>query len=373
MSHDLIILGTGGVGSSALFHAAERDLSVLGLDRFPPAHDRGSSHGETRMIRQSYFENPAYVPLLRASYRLWDELVERTGEALFQRTGVAYFGRPEGGLLSGVQASSETHGIPIESVSADDFETRWPGFAKDDSHEVLFEPDAGYLRVEDCIAAYLREAVRLGAEHRHGETILGWEESGDGVEVRTDRGSYQADRLIVTAGCWSSQLLTELRVPLKLVRKHLHWFEVDEALYGEASGFPCFAHEFGGDCFYGFPSAGAGLKLAEHTGGDEIEDPLEASRELDPTDTERIEHYLACCFPQASRKRIRHEVCFYTNSPDEHYLVDRLPGSERVAFAAGLSGHGFKNASALGHALADLVTGEKPIADVGFLGMGRFG
>ena len=160
---------------------------------------------------------------------------------------------------------------------------------------------------------------------------------------------------------------------MKLLRKHLHWFSVDESLYGAASGFPCFAHEFDGDCFYGFPSTGSGLKLAEHTGGEEIEDPLEASRDLDPTDVERIEHYLARCFPEASAKRVRHEVCFYTNSPDEHYLVDRVPGSDRVAFAAGLSGHGFKNASALGHVLVDLVTDETPIADVGFLGVGRFG
>lgn len=373
MRHDLIILGTGGVGSAALFYAAERGLSVLGLDRFPPAHDRGSSHGETRMIRQSYFENPAYVPLLRASYRLWDDLVERTGEPLFHRTGVAYFGPPEGGLLSGVKASAGAHGIPLESVSAGELETRWPGFAKEDSMDVLFEPDAGYLRVEDCIAAYLREAVRIGAGHRHGETILGWEESGSGVEVRTDRGSYRADRLIVTAGCWSSQLLTGLGVPLKLLRKHLHWFEVDESLYGEASGFPCFAHERDGGCFYGFPSTGGGLKLAEHTGGEEIACPLEASREIDPADAERIARYRGRCFPRASATRVRHEVCFYTNTPDEHYLVDRIPGSERVAFAAGLSGHGFKNASALGHALVDLVTDAEPIADVGFLGVGRFG
>lgn len=372
-SYDVIVIGTGGVGSSAILHAARSGLSVLGLDRFPPGHGRGSSHGETRMIRLSYFEHPDYVPLLRHAYRLWDELVNQSGQDLFHRCGLLYMGPPEGGLINGVLSSAAEHGIAIETVNPDQTLSRFPGFEAGEGNVALFEENAGYLRVEDCVVASLREAVKNGAVHRHGETVFGWERDGEGVVVKTDQGEYRASGLIVTAGCWASDLLHDLGLSLRIVRKYLHWFEAPEEIYGEERGCPGFAFDVGGGCFYGFPvHSGDGLKVAEHTGGVTVDDPLEGLPGPEASDDERIRVFLSAHLPAVGGKRLRHAVCHYTMSPDEHYIVDRHPGHNNVVFAAGLSGHGFKCASALGDILVRMLNGRELEVPIDFLGLKRF-
>ena len=372
MSYDLIVIGTGAVGSSALFHASKQGLRVLGLDRFPPGHDRGSSHGETRMIRLSYFEHPDYVPLLRRAYQLWDELVEQTGQDLFHRCGVFYSGPPECELVKGVLASSAEHKIDLEKLTPEESNSKFPSFSVGENDAVLYEPNAGYLQVEKCIIAYLKEAVQLGAEHRYGESVQKWEKDGEGFVVATDQEQYRTARLIISAGCWANHFLSDLGIPLRVVRKHLHWYGAPADLYGESRGHPCFVFESDG-CFYGFPAnSPEGLKVGEHSGGTEIDDPLNGSREPDPADTERVESFLKKHLPGVPPRRTRHDVCFYTRSPDEHFIVDRHPEHENVVFAAGLSGHGFKCSSALGETLVRMVSDREPKARIGFLGMKRF-
>lgn len=370
--HDVIVLGTGGVGSAAVFHAAQRGLDVLGLDRFPPGHDRGSSHGQTRMIRMSYFEHPDYVPLLRSAYRLWDELGILVGEQLFHRTGLLYFGDPNGVVMSGLKASAREHELTIDSLTEAECRKRFPAYTAPSRAEILLEPDAGYLLVEDCVKAHLTEAARSGAEHRYGETVLSWTVDHDSVVVRTDQQSYRAQRLIITAGSWTSGFLEELNVPLRILRKHLHWYTVEDDKFTETAGCPCFFYEAEGGMFYGFPDIdGGGLKVAEHSGGAEIADPLTDPREEEPKDTRRIQRFMQTHLPGVSMNRTRHEVCFYTMSPDENFIVDRHPDHPNVSFAAGLSGHGFKFASALGKTLVELVVDGETVDDVGFLGLGR--
>jgi len=371
---DVIVLGTGGVGSAALFHLAQRGVKALGIDRFPPGHDRGSSHGESRMIRLSYFERPDYVPLLRRAYDLWDELGERRGRNLFHRTGLVYFGDPDGVILSGIRRSAVAHGLEIEEPSIDEARRRFPGFVPSEGAGALFEANAGYLLVEDCVCAQIEEAARLGARHVHGETALHWTATSSGVVVETDKGSHEAGSLIVTAGCWAGGLLKDLGLRLRVLRKHLHWFATDGDIHSEPKGCPCFFFETGDGFFYGFPDrGGAGVKIAEHSGGREIENPLLDSREPDPEDNARIEAFLQNHLPGVSSHRKRHEVCFYTMSPDEHFIVDRHPEHANVCFSAGLSGHGFKFASVLGEALADLALKDKTQADIGFLRLDRPG
>lgn len=373
-TYDVIVLGTGGVGSAALYHLARRGVRALGLDRFPPGHDRGSSHGESRIIRRSYFEHPDYVPLLDSAYALWDELGAARGEELFHRTGQIYFGPPDGVVISGVLTSAREHGIDVRRLSAGDVAKDYPGYKAPDGASVLFEPDAGYLLVEDCVRAHIEEAVKLGARHRHGEVVLSWSANAGGVTVETDKGRRSAARLIVAAGCWTSDLLSELGVRLRVLRKHQHWYAADSDDYLESNGCPCFFFEVNGGYFYGMPARGElGIKVAEHSGGREIRDPLSHPRELDHSDVARIESFLAQCLPGVSRRRTRHEVCFYTMSADEHFIVDRHPEHDSVAFAAGLSGHGFKFTSALGKALTELALDGAASVDLRFLRLDRPG
>lgn len=373
-TYDVIVLGTGGVGSAAFYHLARRGVRALGLDRFPPGHDRGSSHGESRIIRRSYFEHPDYVPLLDSAYALWNELDAARGEELFHRTGQIYFGPSDGVVLSGVLASANQHGIDVRQLTTADAKKEFPGYQAPEGARVLFEPDAGYLLVEECVRAHIEEAIKLGARHRHGEVIQGWSANAAGVTVETDKGRYSAGRLIVAAGCWTRDLLSELGVRLRVLRKHLHWYATDSSDYLEPNGCPCFFFEVNGGYFYGMPARSElGIKVAEHSGGREIADPLSDLRELDPTDVERIEFFLVQCLPGVSRRRTRHEVCFYTMSPDEHFIVDRHPNHPSVVFAAGLSGHGFKFTASLGKALAELTLDGAARVDLRFLRLDRPG
>ena len=279
-------------------------MKALGLDRFPPGHDRGSSHGESRIIRLSYFEHPNYVPLLRSAYSFWDELSETRGEELFHRTGQIYFGAPEGVVIPGVLASAREHGLDVRGLEPNEAKKAFPGFSAPEGMAAVFEPNAGYLLVEDCVRAHVEEAQKLGAGQRHGETILNWSASDSGVTVETDKGRHHADRLIITAGCWSKDLLSDLGVPLRIRRKHLHWYAADDPSYLESQGCPCFFFEVNGDYFYGFPSFGSlGIKVSEHSGGEEITDPLTDPRELEPRDVKRVESFLRLCLPGVSSRR----------------------------------------------------------------------
>jgi len=370
--YDAIVIGTGGVGSAALYHLARRGFKVLGLDRFGPGHDQGSSHGQTRIIRLSYFEHPDYVPLLRDAYSLWDELGEARAEDLFHRTGLVYFGEPGGTVIQGLLASANKHALEMQQLGEAEAVQLYPGYAAPPGASILYEENAGYLRVEECVRAHIEEAVRLGAEHRHCESVICWKATDASVSVLTDQGSYEAARVIVTAGCWTKNLLDELKIPLRIVRKHLHWFASGQDHYREDRGCPCFFYQTNGGMFYGFPDVdGGGVKVAEHSGGTEIWDPLGDGREEEPEDTGRIKEFLSRYLPGVSMNRKRREVCFYTMSPDENFIVDRHPEYESVVFAAGLSGHGFKFASALGKTLVEMAMDGKAKREIGFLGLDR--
>ena len=370
--YDVIVLGTGGVGSAAMMACANRGAKVLGLDRFPPGHDRGSSHGETRVIRRSYFEHADYVPLLHLSYRLWDGLEQRWDEQFLHRTGVVYFGPQDGIVVKGVLKSARDHQLVVEQLNAKESADRFPGFVVPPESAVLFEADAGYLDVERCVCAQIQEAVRLGAVHRHGESVVRWSARKNSVVVETDAQTYTASRLVIAAGCWAGELLNKLSAPLRIVRKHLHWYASAEKACLESNGCPCFFYELHGRYFYGFPGAGdPGVKVAEHSGGTQISDPLSDSREEEADDTQRVEQFLGQYLPGVSMNRTRHDVCFYTMTPDEHFIVDLHPEHESVCFAAGLSGHGFKFTPVLGQVLAALALDGRSSIDVDFLRIDR--
>ncbi len=375
-TYDVIVLGTGGVGSAALFQLASRGLRVAGLDRYPPAHEFGSSHGQSRIIRKAYFEHPDYVPLLERAYSLWDELGRHSGRPdLFERTGLIQIGPMDGVVIPGVRECAERHGLKLDTLTAEETRKRFPQYRVPEDCAVVYEADAGLLRVEDCVLAYLNGAQEAGAELRTGVTVHRWRGSGDGVEVETSHGVFHAGALVITAGSWAPQLLGDLGIPLEVRRKPLFWLKADSEAHRIDMDCPCFFYERPEGQFYGFPELepGGGVKLACHSGGEVITNPANVDRRLDEGELAKVRQFAREWFPEVGVELFRHETCLYTMSPDEHFIVDRHPAHPQVAFAAGLSGHGFKFASVLGEILGDLIVEGKTVLPAEFLNLSRFG
>ena len=372
LTYDAIVLGCGAVGSAALAQLARRRLRVLGLDRFSPPHDRGSSHGRTRMIRQAYFEHPDYVPLVLRAFEQWFALSEAAGQELYRETGLLEIGPSSGQVVPGVLASARQHHLAVDELLPDDVERRFPGFTVPDGMRCVFEHRAGFLRVEDCIEAQLEQARAIGVELRL-EAAQSWRVAGPNVIVETNDARYEAPRLVVTAGAWAGQLLADLAVPLIVRRKPQYWFAPRGDAYRSDRGTPAFLYETPGGVYYGFPVVGPeGMKCAEHSGGTVVDDPLRLHREVDVTDFARVTSFISACLPQLTTRLLDHAACMYTMSPDEHFLVDVHPRHPQVSFVAGLSGHGFKFAPVLGEALADLVTAGRSDLPIEFLSVRRF-
>jgi sarcosine oxidase len=379
MEHfDVIVLGTGAMGTAAAAHLARRGARVCGLDRFPVAHDRGSSHGQTRLIRLAYFEHADYVPLLRRAYALWRELEETAGRPLLVESGLVLAGPPAGAAVVGTLASASIHDLAVERLLPAEAEKRWPALRIPDDWVVVHEPRGGYLFVEECVRAHAAEASRHGARFEHGVRVLGWRPVAAGggrhIVVETGRGPLAAERLVIAAGAWASDLLQLPGLPLRVLRKSLFWYDPADRVAHATGTLPCFAFDAPAGFTYGFPALdGRGVKVAEHTGGRAVVDPLDVDRSLDTAEQARVERAIAAHLPRLGTSLAAHATCLYTMSPDGHFIVGLHPDEPAVAVAAGFSGHGFKFASVIGEALADLATEGRTSLPVGFLSPTRWG
>lgn len=372
-TYDAIVLGTGGIGSAAVFELARRGARVLGIDRFNPPHDQGSTHGQSRVIRQAYFEHPDYVPLLLESYRLWRELERTAGQELLNEVGVLQVGTADGTVVPGVQRAAAEHGLSVEALEAKEIERRWPGFRAPPGMVGVFEPRGGYLLVEDCVRAHLLAAKAAGATLLADTEVQEWIASDGEVRVRTNAAEFAAARLIITAGPWATSLLRDLNVGLTIRRKSLFWFGTSSTEYDVASGFPVYLFELPAGVFYGLPKLDPrGVKVSEHSGGQTIADPATVNRAVDPDDESNLREFLVACLPGVSSRITDHAVCLYTMSPDEYFIVDHHPAHANVVFAAGLSGHGYKFAPVLGRALAELALDGATPLPIEFLSLARF-
>ena len=372
---DTIVVGTGGMGSAALYHLAARGARVLGIDRFPCAHDRGSSHGHTRLIRLAYFEHPDYVPLLRRAYQLWRELEQTSVRPLLVESGLVTAGPPAGQVVAGLLASAVAHSLPVERLSGSEAARRYPGLRLAEDWEIAFEACAGYLFVEECVRTHTLLAVNAGAKLEYGAAVRRWRADSSGVVVETDRESFTAGSLVLASGAWTSDLLQVPGLGLEVLRKALFWYrpEPSHASLYAAGTLPCFAFDTPAGFFYGFPSLDSrGVKVAEHTGGRVIADPLSVDRTLDQQERARVEEVIASHLPGVGREMCSHAHCLYTMSPDGHFAVGLHPEHSRVAIAAGFSGHGFKFASVMGEVLADLALSGTTRHPIGFLSPQRF-
>jgi sarcosine oxidase len=372
-AYDVIVLGVGGMGSAALFELARRGRRVLGLERFPLGHDRGSSHGRTRVIRTAYFEHPDYVPLVRRAYERWYDLEQRCGRRLLTECGCLSLGRPDGELIAGVRAAATAHAVPVEMMDADELRRRYPVFRAPDGFVGVLEREAGFLAVEDCVRAHIEEACRLGAEVRAEEPVRSWHADAGGVQVETSADRHRAARLVITAGPWAGELLARHGAALTVMRQTLFWFGTTDDAAFRRDVFPVYLAETPTGFFYGLPVVDRfGHKAAQHYGARELRHPDEVERTVTAADELPVRSFLRDWLPAADGPLRRSETCLYTLTPDRHFLIGLHPEHPHVAIAAGFSGHGFKFASAVGEVLADLAEAGRTELPVGRFGFGRF-
>ena len=357
---DCIVIGVGGMGSSTLYNLAKRGRRVLGLEQFDIPHAEGSSHGVNRIIRLAYYEHPSYVPLLRRAYELWSEIESVTGEQLLYKTGSIDTAPSGHEVFEGSLESCLLHDIPHRVLNHVQINEQFPGYQLPPGHMGLLQEDGGFVLSERSIVAYANAAMSAGAEIHAREIVLGWEPDQGGVRVFTDRGEYTAERLVITAGAWTAgmiPILEDLAVPERQV---LAWLQpLDGSLY-TPEVFPVFNAYFDEGRYYGFPVFGIpGFKVGRYHHLEEVIDPDSEIKTVTGEDEAVLRSAVERYFPKANGTTMTLKTCMFTNTPDEHFIVDLLPGNTQVAVAAGFSGHGFKFASVIGEILADLaITGE---------------
>jgi sarcosine oxidase len=368
---DVVVIGLGAHGSAAARAAVERGVRVIGLERFGRGHELGSSGGRTRIIRVAYFEHPSYVPLVLQAWQAWVDLETATGARILEPTGGLYAGPPTSDVFQGSLRSSREHGLPHEVLPATEMRLRFPQFRIGDETSGIYEERAGLLRTAAAIEAQLSLAERAGADLRFGAQVLGWEATPTGITVRTDEGTIACGSLVLAAGAWTDTLLHGLDLGLWVERVPVFWFEPLGGPEPVSAGhLPVWIFETATDgAFYGFQyEPDAGLKVARHHSGVRV-DPDTVDRTATPADEARVRRFMRSHLPIADGPVRGSSVCLYTNTPDEHFVIDRHPESPNVVFASACSGHGFKFSPVIGAALADLALDGRTDRPVDFLRM----
>lgn len=394
MAYDVIAAGLGAMGSAALYQMAKRGAKVLGIDRFRPPHNFGSSHGETRITRQAIGEGEEYVPLALRSYEIWREIEAETGMDLLTVTGGLVMSSTggtaslhgSGNFIGQTIACAEKYGIEHSVLTADDIRRQFPQFAINGDEIGYYENEAGFLRPENCIKAQLELAKKYGAEIHFDEKVLSFSENEHGVEIATEKGKYQASKIIISAGPWVNEFVSEeFRRLFKIYRQVLYWFELREDADNYLLGnFPIFIWQFGrwaDDFIYGFPALSGkkgGLKLAaeQHvntTDPDSTGDTVSLETALDEEIEKTYRQYVGPHLPGLTDRCLKAVTCLYTVTPDDGFVIDRHPHFENILIASPCSGHGFKHSAAVGEILAELTLDEKTNFDISKFSFDRFG
>jgi len=381
---DLIVIGAGAVGSAALRAASEAGARVLGLEQFEPANTRGSSHGHSRIFRHAYFEHPDYVPLLRYSTARLEALERESGTALLHRCGMLAAGPRDCAIVRGTLDSAQRWGLAVEALEDDALAARFPWFAFPRGTVASFESNAGLLRPEATVNAAVRAAVTRGAELRLDVRVRSVAEDASGVTVETDGAGERASAVIVAAGPWTAKLLPELAPLLRVTRQVQAWLAPQSGI--DVRAMPCWIYDRGPQrrAIYGLApdplaadEAPGARTPARHPkvglhGSSEIVDPDVGAAAVTRVDVERLLDACREVTPALAGEVTATGTCLYTMSPDENFLVGTRAGSRRTHFAAGLSGHGFKLAPALGDGLVEMALRGRTDLPFGFLSPQRF-
>jgi len=360
---DVIVIGVGSMGSSACYYLAKKGFNVLGIEQFEISHEQGSHAGQSRIIRKAYFEHPDYVPLLKSAYKNWKEIEEETGVKIYHETGLVYFGDPRSSLMEGVKQSASLYKVPMEKLDLSSTSQRFNNFNIPTGFETLFEPAAGFVTPEKAIRLYAEQAKKNGATIHTNEKVIEWKKDGKEIVVATDKSKYRCRKLVITAGAWSGKMIPSLSDKIKVTRQLIAWIKPRNEKDFVLNNFPCWmvADDKKPGCYYGFPILPVsefgepfGLKLAYHFPAT-VTDPDNVDRQSIADDIKDLEYFLHKYMPEVFESFLSTKTCLYGNSPDENFIIDKLPGHEdNVVVACGFSGHGFKFVSVVGEILADL-------------------
>lgn len=368
------VIGGGIIGVAAACALAKRGARVTVFEQYAFNHDRGSSHGATRLFRTAYFEHPDYVPLLKRAAEGWRELESESRETLFAPCGVLMAGNPASGLMAGTRNAAEIHGLRLDNLTRAELASRFAWFAPGAGMEAMIEPDAGFVYADRARAAFLRRAQAAGADFHDRTPIRGIGFAGARVEIITADGKLFFDRVVAAPGAFASEILGGIGGRVKPLRKALFWTSPRDSRATLAGGFLPFAiEEDDGRFFYGFPAVDAdGVKIGEHTGGAPVDDPRDEAPEYAAQSRRDLEAFLRRRAPGLAPQVTKEQSCLYETSPDRHFIIDRHPEDDRIAFAIGHSGHGFKFAPVVGEGLADLATAGETAQEFDFLKLARF-
>lgn len=377
MSWDVLVVGLGGMGTAAAAHLAQRGQRVLGLEQHALGHAFGSSHGRTRIIRLAYFEDPSYVPLLRRAFELWRELERGLEAPLLHVTGGLDVGAAGSTVFEGSLRSCREHALPHAVLSGRELAQRFPGWRDATDLMAVWQPDAGFLIPERCIAQHAAVAVAAGAELRTGVRVREIVSRSGRVSVRTDDGVFEAGQVVLTAGAWTTDLVRDLAPSLARAlvpeRQVLGWFHVANRAAFAPGAFPVFVLEAPEGTFYGFPEFDVpGFKIGKYHHRHEQVHPDSLDRAVRAEDEVALRDATARYFPSANGAMLSSATCMFTNTPDEHFVIDRAPNAPEVLVVSACSGHGFKFASVVGEICGELVTRGETRHDIGLFGVGRF-
>lgn len=375
MTFDVIVLGLGAMGSAAAYHLAQRGTRVLGIEQFTSPHDKGSSHGGSRMIRQAYFESPDYVPLVLRAYELWQRLETDGGVRLLNITGGLILGAADGELVRRGTAAARQYGIPFDVLDRADAKRRFSPVELDAGEVAVLEPYAGYLIPEESIRAHLRMAAGAGAELHFEEKVLSWTAGHGRIEIRTDRARYEAGHLVITAGPWANDALHEF-FPLRVTRQVMAWIQPRGGIGPFVpEQFPVYLSDSGdGRPAYGFPAIdgpAGGVKAAIH-GSEAVCTPETVDRTIHESDLRELKEKVRRRMPSLDGEVLRAQTCMYTMTPDEHFVIGPHPQNAACTLACGFSGHGFKFATVVGEILAHLATEGGTSHAIGLFSPNRF-
>lgn len=377
--YDLIVVGAGSMGMAAGYYIARQGVKVLLVDTFDPPHDQGSHYGDTRIIRHAYGEGREYVPLALRSQVLWDELEKKTHHKIFMQAGAIGFGeKGNAPFIDEGIASGKEYNLDVERYTGAELKEYFPGLQIPDDYDSFYEPNSGFLFSENCIQAYRELAEYHGAELSTNNPVRDIEAYDDSVKVMTEKGTFTADKLVISAGSWSGEIASKVGLDLPLVpsRQPVAWFEADESLFN-ANAFPTFMVEIpNGETraiYYGFPSfGGCGVKVGRHEYVDAINpDTMNRVFGSNGNDEGHIREFLDKFMPKASGALKKGIICTYTRTPDGHFIIDKHPEHAHISIAAGFSGHGFKFASVVGEILSQLAISGETDHDISIFKLNR--
>lgn len=381
--YDVAVIGLGAMGSATSYQLANSGAKVLGIDQFTPPHKLGSSHGESRITRQAIAEGREYVPLVLRANEIWHEIEQEISSQLYVQTGILILAsnasQKPNKFVDNTIAAAKEYGIKHQELSGADIASRFPQFNVQGNEKGYFEDGAGYLKPEDCVQAQLSLAEKYGAHLQYDEKLISYKQRKDYVHILTDKGEYQADRLVLTVGPWVQAFMPETyKNHMQIYRQVLYWFEIagDSSKF-EAKNFPVFNWEFNTaheDFMYGFPTLdGRSIKVATEqyavTTRPDLVDRTVSEEEI----RMMYDEYVRPHIPGLSSECLKAEACLYSKAPDWKFLIDYHPDNQNVIIASPCSGHGFKHSAAIGEVIADMAAGSKPridISSMGFAGIG---